>query len=153
MGNWFFILLLHFLPYYPSGTDSIITITAPQFTVHAGANAKINVYVTVRKGYHIQANKVNDEFIIPATLEIDTNEIITAGKPSFPDAKKFKLVGTTGYLSVYDGRVKITVPIKAMEKIKKGKYSLNGKFRYQACDSRTCFSPKIIDFNIDVTIL
>ena len=152
MGNWFFILLLHFHPYYPAGTDSIITITAPEIAVYAGANAKINVFFTVRRGYHIQSNKVNDEFIIPTTLEIDTQEIITAGKPSFPSAKKFKLAGTADYLFVYDGSIKVTIPIKAKEKTKKGKYPLNGKLRYQACDSRTCFSPKIIDFIIFVTI-
>jgi thioredoxin:protein disulfide reductase len=153
MVNLPFILLLHLLPYYPVSIDSIVTITATEIIVHAGANAKINVYFTVKKGYHIQSNKVNDEFIIPTTLEIDTQEIMTAGKQSFPAEKKIRLAGTTDYLLVYDGSFKVTIAIKANEKIQKGKYSLNGKLRYQACDSRTCLSPKIIDFIIFVTIL
>jgi hypothetical protein len=154
MAHWPLIFLFHFLPFNnQTSADSIIKITAPEVIVHPGENATINVYVTVKKGFHIQSNKVNDEFIIPTTLEINTGKIITTGKQSFPGGKKFRLKGTDNYLLVYDGSFKITIPFKAGKKTQKGKYPLNAKLRYQACDSRTCFFPKIIDFRIFITIL
>lgn len=154
IAHWSFIFLLHFLPFDNRvSADSIIKITAPEVVVRAGKKGIIKVYVAVKNGYHIQSNKVNDELIIPTTLEIDTQGIIKAGKQSFPAEKKFRLEGTADYLPVYDGNFKISVAFTAGEKIQKGKYSLTAKFRYQACDSRTCFSPKIIDFIIFVTIL
>ena len=154
MVHWPLIFLFHFFPFNnQSSADSIIKLTAPEVIVHAGENATINVYVVVKKGFHIQSHEVIDEFIVPTTLEMNTGEIITTGKYSFPPGKKFKLEGTDNYLLVYDGNFKITIPFKASEKIQKGKYPLYAKLRYQACDSRTCFFPKSIDFIISVTVL
>src|SRR5438876_425055 len=123
MPHWYFIFLLHFLPFNENPrSDSIIKITAPEVIAHARKNAIIDIYVLVKEGYHIQAHKVNDEFIIPTTLDIIADEIIIMGKQIFPAGKKFKLEGTSDYLFVYDGKFKITIPFKARVKIQKGKY-------------------------------
>ncbi len=154
MPHWYFIFLLHFLPYNEqTNSDSIIKITVPEVIAHAGKNAVIYVYVVVKEGYHIQANKVNDEFIIPTTLDINADEIIITRKHVFPVGKKFKLEGTSDYLFVYDGKFKITTPFKVMGKIQRGKYTLDAKFHYQACDDKTCFFPKTIDFSITVKVI
>jgi hypothetical protein len=154
MAHWYFIFLLHFLPCKEqTSSDSIIKITVPEVIIHVGKSAVINVYVVVKEGYHIQANKVNDEFIIPTTLDIDTDRMMVMGKQVFPSGKKLKLEGTRDYLFVYDGKFKITMPLKAKEKIKKGKYMLDAKLRYQACDDKICFFPKAIDFSITVKII
>jgi hypothetical protein len=153
-AHWAFIFLLHLLPCTEqASSDSIIKITVPEVVAHAGKSAVIYVYVVVKEGYHIQANKVNDEFIIPTTLDINADKIIIAGKQVFPKGKKFKLEGTSDYLFVYDGKFKITIPFKTMEKIQKGKYTLDAKLHYQACDNKTCLFPKTIDFFIAVKVI
>jgi hypothetical protein len=153
-AHWPFIFLLHFLPCNEqTSSDSIIKITVPEVVAYAGKSAVIYVYVVVKEGYHIQANKVNDEFIIPTTLDINADKIIIAGKQVFPAGKKFKLEGTSDSLFVYDGKIKITIPFKASEKIQKGKYTLDAKLHYQACDNKTCFFPKTIDFSIAVKVM
>lgn len=149
-----FILLLYLLPCKEqTSADSIVKVNAPDVTAYPGKSGKIHIYVTVKKGYHIQANKVNDEFIIPTTLEINTGGIITTGKQSFPAGKKIRLEGTSDYLLVYDGVFKIIIPFNAVEKNKKGKYTLDAKLHYQACDTKTCFSPKTVTFSIAVRIV
>jgi thiol:disulfide interchange protein DsbD len=154
MSHLCFLFLFHFLPWNErASSDSIIRITVPEVIVHAGKSAVIYVYVVVKEGYHIQANKVNDEFIIPTSLDIITDSILVTGKQTFPAGKKFKLEGTDDYLLVYDGKFKITISFKASEKIQKGKYTMNAKLHYQACDNKSCFAPKTIDFSIAVKVM
>src|SRR6266508_3950465 len=110
MPHWCFIFLFHFsLCSEQASSDSIIKITVPEVIAHAGKSAVIYVYVVVKEGYHIQANKVNDEFVIPTTLDLNADTIIKTGKQIFPSGKKFKLEGTSDYLFVYDGKFKITI--------------------------------------------
>ncbi len=83
-AQWPFIFLLYLLPCKEQATaDSIVKVNAPEVTAYAGKSGEIHIYVTIKKGYHVQANKVNDDFMIPTTLEINTGEIITTGKQSF----------------------------------------------------------------------
>ncbi len=132
--------------------DSIVHVRAPDVTVNAGKKGLINIYISVQKGYHIQANKVNDEFIIPTTIEVDTREIVTIEKMIFPKSKKFKLEGTTDHLLVYDGDFKIVIPFAMFEKVQQGKYKLKATLHYQACDNKRCYFPDKIVFPIFIEV-
>ena len=120
--------------------------------VEAGDGSVIVVKIEVKEGYHIQANKVNDKFLIPTTIKINSDKKIIPGKQVFPRSKKFKLEGTDNFLDVYDGIFEISIPFETRKTIQKRGYVLESKFHYQACDSRSCLSPKIIDFSIRVTV-
>jgi Disulphide bond corrector protein DsbC len=136
-----------------STSNEIVKITAPEVMVPAGKSSVIRVKIEVKKGYHIQANKVNNEFLIPTTLEINTDRKIILGKKVFPRSKKFKLEGTDNFLDVYDGIFEISIPFETCKTIQKRDYVLGSKFTYQACDSKSCLFPKIIDFFIHVKVL
>jgi hypothetical protein len=134
-------------------SKQVVKITAPDITVYAGKSSLIILNVEVKEGYHIQANKVNDEFLIPTTVEIKTGKEMEQGVQSFPMAKKFKLEGTNDSLDVYDGTFQITIPFKTRPGVNKGQYNFQGKLRYQACDSKSCLFPKTIEFIIVLTII
>ena len=149
-----FIFLFYVLPCSDQAVaDNIVQVTVPEVIVHAGKTATINMYVSIKKGYHIQANKVIDGFIVPTTIEIENHEIITTGEYVFPICKKFKLEGTSDYLLVYDGSFKITIPFKTDERVQKGKYDLEAKLHYQACDAKTCFFPKTVAFSVSIKVV
>lgn len=133
--------------------DSVIKISVPGLNVHAGQSKIIYVQITVKKGYHVQANQLKDEFLIPTTLELNGGDIITIAKQSYPVPKKINLEGTDQYLLVYDGNFKVAIHFNAKETARKGKYVLEAKLHYQACDNKTCFFPKEIIFPIGLTIL
>ena len=132
--------------------DEIVKVNAPKVIVQAGKSSVINITVEVKNGYHIQANKVDNEFIIPTTLEIRGDKAIILKKQVFPSAKKFKLEGTDEYLDVYDGRFEISIFFRTQKEIQKGIRQLNGKLNYQACDSMRCLFPRVIEFSIDVEV-
>ena len=131
----------------------ILKITVPEIVVYAGKSSVIKMEIEIKKGYHIQANKVNDELLVPTTIEINEDKNITTGRQEFPPSKKFKLEGTDDFLDVYDGAFEIRIPFKTVKKISKGNYILDAKLHYQACDNRTCLFPKTIWFSIPVKIV
>jgi DsbC/DsbD-like thiol-disulfide interchange protein len=91
--------------------------------------------------------------LIPTTIKIDDDKNITTGRQEFPPAKKFKLEGTDDFLDVYDGVFEIRIPFKTIGKIPKGKYILNAKLHYQACDNKICLFPKSIEFSIPIKVI
>ncbi len=131
----------------------ILKITVPEVVVSAGKSSVIKMGIEIKKGYHIQANKVKDDLLIPTTVEINEDKNMITGRQEFPPSKKFNLEGSDGFLDVYDGVFEIRIPFKTIKKIPKGKYILDAKLHYQACNSRTCLFPKSIGFSIPVKVI
>ena len=147
------LLSFSFLSVTNQQKTDIVNITVPEIRVAPGETSTIHIGVEVKKGYHIQANKLNDEYLIPTTLTINPDKHITIGKQTFPQNKKFRLEGSDDYLNIYDGNFDITIVFKTTETIQMGKYNLAAKFRYQACDSKSCLSPKTIDLLILIQVI
>jgi hypothetical protein len=131
----------------------ILTITVPEIVVSAGKRGMIKMEVEIKRGYHIQANKVKDGLLIPTTIKIDEDKNIRTGKQDFPPAKKFKLEGTDDFLDVFDGVFEIRIPFKTIKKVPRGQYILNAKLHYQACDNKTCLFPKSIAFSFTIKVI
>jgi cytochrome c biogenesis DsbD-like protein len=153
MPNGFVIILLGFLPFNsPRFTDSIVRVTVPEVRVRAGETGVINLHITVKKDYHIQAHVVYDEFLVPTTIELPDGEVISTTGIKFPPGKKFRLEGATDNLYVYDEDFTIVISFKTNKKVKQERYSLHGKLHYQACNLQMCLRPTSTDFTIPLTI-
>ncbi len=130
----------------------IVTITVPEIVVRAGESSVIKMKIEIKKGYHIQANQLKDEFLIPTVLEIQEYKNIKLGKPQFPRSKKFKLEDTDIFLDVYDGVFEIKIPTTVAKEIPKGNHAMKANLQYQACDNRTCLFPKTIAFSFTLKV-
>lgn len=150
--RWLIIFLFNSIMTIGQVNDELVKVNVPTVTVQAGRQSVISVSVEVKNGYHIQANEVKDEYIIPTTLEIDGGKEFVIKKQVFPSAKKFKLEGTDQYLDVYDGRFEIQTSFIAQTKSQKKVHHLNGKLNYQACDSVRCLFPRTVEFLIEVNV-
>ena len=132
-------------------SQTIVTVNVSESIVYVERNIIVPIWVTVKEGYHIQANKVDDENLIPTKLEIK-NDTITINKQEFPASKKFKLEGTGTFLQVYDGRFQVRLFLSPESKAVEGKYILKASLRYQACDSNSCLFPRVVDFSIPIEV-
>ena len=133
-------------------SPAIVTVNVTDSIVYVGISTMIPIWVEVKEGYHIQSNRVNDESLIPTTLEVSGDKNITISKQKFPPGKKFKLEGANTFLNVYDGKFPIKLFLSPVAKTRTGKYILGAKLRYQACNSRSCLFPRVIDFSIPVEV-
>jgi hypothetical protein len=131
-------------------TDMVTLEFPPEVRIPIGESVEIDIEVTVKEAFHLQANPVNDDFLIPTTVEIKPQEDIIPGTPIYPPGKLFMLEDASDTLLVYDGTVPIKLPIRVLPAAHPEEYALEGELHYQACDSLRCFAPRSISFTIPI---
>lgn len=130
----------------------LVMVDIPASHLREGKITKVEISVMVKQGYHIQANDVDDESLIPTSLVVDGGENVVTVRDKFPRSKRFKLEGTDTFLKVYDGKFPVRVYLTPATGSQAGKYHLAGRLQYQACDTRTCLFPRVLEFSIPVEI-
>ena len=110
----------------------------------------MTVSFRIKEGYHIQANKVNDNSLVPVELKMYEQEGIAFGEPVFPHWKQLKLVGVDEPLWVFDETVDVTIPVSISGDQRSGNYLIRGNICYQACDSLKCYIPRSMEFELIV---
>lgn len=116
--------------------------------VHPGETFKIAVLVKISPGWHIHASELSDQFLIPTELLFEENEKTEVTQFHYPEPKLEKYEYSASELEVYDGEIILGAWVKTSSELKPGKYTLKGELDYQACDNRSCLSPKKIEFEI-----
>lgn len=116
--------------------------------IHPGETFKVAVLVKINPGWHIHANELSDQFLISTELLFEENEQIEVTQFHYPEPKLEKYEYSESELEVYDGEIILGVLVKTSSELKPGKYTLKGELDYQACDNRSCLSPKKIEFEI-----
>lgn len=134
--------------------DNIVKLVVPEeMTVYPGTSNKVRIAIEVRKGYHLQANPVNDPFLIPTSVEMRAcSGELQVGKIDYPSGHAFRLQGAPETMPVYDGLVIIEIPLEIDAVAPAGEYLLRGKLNYQACDYRSCLAPAELVFSIPVFV-
>lgn len=150
--GFFTVLMCLFACKHSDGQKDFVEIKVTETSLAKGKKNFILLEVKVKDGYHIQANQVNDEALIPATLEISSLPALIVEPPVFPRHKLFRLEGAGEDLYVFDGTFVIQVPVKVMPDAVPGNYILKGTFRYQACNHKSCFFPRKINIEMKVAV-
>lgn len=130
-----------------------VTVTASPVKKEFGINepVRINVKAAVQEGYHINANKIADEDLIPTTVSIAEGDFKLL-KVSWPAAKTYKFSFSETELQVFANTFNVGLILKPKKEIKPGKYEVKGSFHYQACNDRACFAPKDVEFTAVFTL-
>jgi hypothetical protein len=142
----------------PSGIShavDMVALNAPkEVIVNAGDSLEINIGVEIAEGFHIQANPVTDDFLIPTTIKtiLLETEGVFLGSPVYPAGKALVLQGTLDTLLVYDQMLSIRLPIMIISSAKPEEVDLKCELRYQACDSASCFAPRSLTFDIPIKV-
>jgi hypothetical protein len=150
---WNIILIVYFTGIQPPlKVKDIVSVSVNETLLRPGKKGNINILVKVEEGYHIQANKVTNESLIPVSLETTSNRFIFINKAVFPPYKSFRLEGTEEELNVFDGIFTIRLPVRTISNLSEGRYVLKASIKYQACNAKTCLFPGKIDFDLPVIV-
>jgi hypothetical protein len=137
-------------PLYGQQTD-FVTLTSPsELHLASGGEQKISLSFRIKEGFHIQADQVKEENLIPSLLSFETSPDLSIGEPVYPQSKEFWMDGSEESLLVFSDIVEITVPIifsTSAEGI-----VLKGKLHYQACDASKCYFPRNLEFVLRLNI-
>lgn len=150
-------LLLILLAWHPATPlhiqqGEMVNVRNEEHVLYKGVSNRILIWMEVKEGYHIQANLTDNASVIPTTLEIDAQELIRVKSVRFPSGKKFRLEGTESFLEVYDGEFPVALILHPGRRAPIGRHILKARLRYQACDSRTCLFPRVMEFVIPTMI-
>jgi len=119
---------------------------------HAGDSVNVTIPLKVTRGYHVNANPAANDLYIPLEIVFADTSFASVGKPLYPKGKKWRLKGSDEDLLVYDGKVKIAIPLVIPASAAPGEYSLHGTIDYQACDDAVCFMPESRAVNVKITL-
>jgi len=110
------------------------------------------IQVSVKRGYHVQANPVKNPSLVPIVLDVKPDEMVVPGPPVYPLSKKLRLDGSDEDLAVYDGTFVIRLPLTIVPNALRSRLILSGTLRYQACDDRHCLFPVTLPVKLIILV-
>jgi len=120
--------------------------------VPRGQAFQVAVVAEIRNGYHINANKPADEFLIPTTLTAQLPSGLREVETVYPPQQSLKLSFSQTPLLVYTGRAPIFLHLQAANDAPLGATTIPLVLRYQPCNDTTCLPPVKIPISVTVQI-
>ncbi|HEX8422078.1 MAG TPA: protein-disulfide reductase DsbD domain-containing protein, partial [Pyrinomonadaceae bacterium] len=135
-----------------SSLEGIVSASVERVEMSAGETAETSVRLSIKEGYHVNANPATEKFLIPTALSVKPEAGFTVDNIAYPKPlkKKFPFAGVP--LDIYEGDAVIKLKLRAPRDLKAGQHALRADLRVQPCDDQTCFPPMTIATNIEVTI-
>jgi hypothetical protein len=120
--------------------------------VPRGRTFEIAVVGQIQAGFHVNANKVLEDYLIPTTLTAELPAGWKLLETKYPAGKELKVEFSDKPLNVYEGtfvaRIKLTAPADAPL----GAVKLPLTLRYQACTDTVCLPPVRLALQAEVII-
>jgi len=109
--------------------------------VPRGRAFEIAVVAEIMDGFHINANKVLQEYVIPTTLEPELPKGFKLVETIYPQGKLWKFDFSPERLNVYEGKVTLLLKLEVQNDAPLGTLKLPLRLRYQACNDTVCLPP------------
>ena len=136
----------------PSGKDVVAPEAySSQDPVARGMSFQVAVIMKIRSGFHVNARKVTQDYLIPTDLRAEAPAGFKLGTIVYPDgALKTFSFSKDKPLNVYTDSVVIRVPVAVLSSAPLGAQHVPMKLHYQACSNEICLPPVTKD--VDATI-
>ncbi|MHB8412043.1 MAG: protein-disulfide reductase DsbD domain-containing protein [Candidatus Acidiferrales bacterium] len=109
--------------------------------VPRGSTFEVAVVVGIMPGFHMNAHKVSEDYLIPTALTAKLPAGIKEVGTSYPNGVSKKLGFDEKPLSVYTGHFTVRVRMSAAANAPLGKMNLPFTLQYQACNDTACLPP------------
>jgi DsbC/DsbD-like thiol-disulfide interchange protein len=139
----------------PSGKDVVAPEAyASQDPVARGTAFQVAVVMKIRNGFHVNARKVTQDYLIPTDLRIEPPAGFKLGTIAYPDGtlKTFSF-SKDKQLNVYTDSVVIRVPLTVLAGAPLGAQHFPMKLHYQACSNEICLPPVTKDVDVTLNIV
>jgi DsbC/DsbD-like thiol-disulfide interchange protein len=111
------------------------------------------VVLDIPDGFHVNANRLTNKFLIPTELKIDAPKGWRVGPVAYPRAIVRKLSFSKDPVQLYEGRAvmrfNVTVPANA----DKSATELRAHVKYQSCNNEVCYPPVTREINLPITVV
>ena len=117
-----------------------------------GSSFRLSVQTHLEAGWHVNAHKPADAFLIPTELSFEAADGLKVDEPSYPDPLTHKFAFSEQALLVYQDGFRIGVPVAVAADAAPGVHKLSGSLRYQACNDETCLPPKNVPVSVEIKV-
>jgi DsbC/DsbD-like thiol-disulfide interchange protein len=133
-------------------SESVVSVAAQPVEISAGGSAVAVVRMTIKTGYHTNANPPTFSYLKPTELEIKPADGVSLGQVTYPPAAIKRFLFADKPLAVYEGEAELKATLKADKSVKPGQRSIPAQLRIQACDDQLCYAPGTLELAIPVNI-
>lgn len=120
--------------------------------VPRGRTFEVAVVAEIQEGFHVNANKVLDDYLIPTTLAAELPAGLRLRGTTYPQGEELKFEFSEKPLNVYDGKVILRMKLEATASAPLGRISLPLTLRYQACNDVACLPPVKLPLSMELEI-
>ncbi len=110
-------------------------------TVKPGETFTVSAILHVKEGWHINANKPLEEFLIPTELKLEPSDQFKVVAIRYPKPKMAKFAFSETELAVYDGEAVIEIRLSISPQATGDRIRVQGTLQYQACNDNSCLPP------------
>ncbi len=109
--------------------------------VPRGRTFELAVVAQIQEGFHVNANKVLEDYLIPTTLTPELPAGIKLLETKYPDGQQLKFEFSEQPLNVYEGTFTMRLKLAAAKDAPLGALKVPILLRYQACNDVACLPP------------
>ncbi len=120
--------------------------------VPQGRRFEIAAVAQVAPGYHVQANKVLEDYLIPFTVTADLPPGFRLLGTSYPKAQLRKFPFAAQPMAVYEGRFTVRLTLEAEPGAPAGAVKIPLTLRFQACNDQLCLPPARLPLSAELEV-
>lgn len=111
------------------------------------------VVLDIPDGYHVNANRLTNKFMIPTELKIDAPKGLRVSAVSYPRAVVRKLGFSKEPVQLYEGRAVMRFNVTVPANFKQGDTELRARVHYQSCNNEVCFPPTDREVKLQIAVV
>jgi len=154
---WLFYAGMLFMAVLAAGQvgESVLSVRvlAPPTPFAPGKTAEVTLELRVAPGFHVNSDQPVDEKIVPTTVDFKPAAGVKFEAAVFPVAEMKMFSFTDKPLAVFDGTVKVMIPVTLAKDFKRSEVVIEGAVGYQACDDNSCLAPDEAKFKAVFPVL
>jgi DsbC/DsbD-like thiol-disulfide interchange protein len=138
-----------------SGKDVLTPTAYASFDpVARGMNLNVAVVLRIKPGFHVNARKVTEDYLIPTDLRFDVPAGFKSTDVVYPEGTLQTFAFSKNkQLNVYTDTVTIRLPLQVLASAPLGPQHIPIKLRYQACSTEICLPPVTKDVDLTVNVV
>ena len=117
-----------------------------------GGSFTLTVTATLKPGWHVNAHKPSEDYLIPTSVAVDAAPGIRLAEPAYPPPRQVKFSFADKPLAVYEGTIIVTGKGDVAADTSSGARTLSGAFSFQPCNDKQCLAPAQVPFRASLEV-
>lgn len=123
-----------------------VRVQAPPAAFAPGKTVEMTLELRIAPGFHVNSDQPAEENLVPTAAVFKPAGGVKFGPAVFPAAEMKMFSFTDKPLAVFEGAVKVKVPVTLAKEFKGSEIAIEGSVGYQACDDNSCLAPDEVKF-------